>query len=126
MEKIGAYLVGEVVSSANSDAFSLCKKSHFGEEKSGKIQYSLTEAMFLVEKEKMEIFSSQLRAALDESADNPTGESALHLGDMLSVQNSLDQMSEWPFGIYEVLYVTIIIIVPLIVVLLEAILGIIN
>lgn len=57
MEKIGAYLVGEVVSSANSDAFSLCKKSHFGEEKNGKVQYSLTEAMFLVEKGKMEIFS---------------------------------------------------------------------
>ena len=57
MEKIKAYLVGEVVLSADSDAFSLGKKSHFGEQNNEKIQYSLTEAMFLVERGKMEIFS---------------------------------------------------------------------
>ena len=57
MNKIEAYLVGEVVLSVNSDAFSLYEKSHFGEQKGEKIQYSLTEAMFLVEREKMEIFS---------------------------------------------------------------------
>ena len=89
-------------------------------------QYSIHQMMASTKKEKMEMFSSQLRAALDESAGSPSGESALHIKDMLLVQNSLDQISEWPFGIYEVLYVTIIIIIPLIVVLLEAKLGIIK
>jgi len=57
MEKIEAYLVGEIVWSVDSDAFTLNKKSNFGELKDGKIQYSLAEAVFLVEKEKMEVFS---------------------------------------------------------------------
>jgi tRNA-intron endonuclease len=56
MEKIEAYLVGETVISVDSNAFSLYKKSHFGEPKDGKIQYSLTEALFLLEKGKMDIF----------------------------------------------------------------------
>lgn len=56
MEKIEAYLVGEIVLSVDADAFSLYKKSYFGEQKDEKIQYSLTEAIFLVEKGKMEIF----------------------------------------------------------------------
>ena len=57
MEKIKAYLLGEIISSADADAFSLFKKSHFGEPKDGKIKYSLAEAIFLVERGKMEIFS---------------------------------------------------------------------
>jgi len=88
-------------------------------------QYSIHQMMASTKKEKMEMFSSQLRAALDESA-TIRGESALHLKDMLLVQNSLDQMSEWPFGIYDVLYIAIIIIIPLIIVTLESILGIIK
>lgn len=59
MEKIKAFLTGEIISSADSDAFSLFEKSHFGEQKDGKIQYSLAEALFLVEKEKISIFSRE-------------------------------------------------------------------
>jgi len=57
MEKIKAYIVGELVSSADAEAFSLYKKSHFGEPKDDKIQYSLAEALLLIEKDKIEIFS---------------------------------------------------------------------
>ena len=57
MEKLKAYIVGEIISSADADAFSLYKKSHFGEPKEDKIQYSLTEALFLLEKGKIDIFS---------------------------------------------------------------------
>jgi tRNA-intron endonuclease len=57
MEKIKAYIVGEIISSADADAFSLYKKSHFGEPREDKIQYSLTEALFLLEKGKIGIFS---------------------------------------------------------------------
>ncbi len=59
MEKIRAFLTGEIISSADSDAFSLFEKSHFGEQKDGKIQYSISEALFLVEKEKISIFSRE-------------------------------------------------------------------
>jgi len=57
MEKIQAHIIGEIISSNTSEAHALHKKSCFGEPVGEKIQYSLSEAFFLVEKEKMEIFS---------------------------------------------------------------------
>jgi len=69
MEKIESYLVGEVVLSVDSNAFSLYKKSHFGEIKDEKIQYSLTEALFLVEKEKMDVFSKTKKLSKKEFLD---------------------------------------------------------
>jgi tRNA-intron endonuclease, archaea type len=59
MDKIKAYITGEIISSVDSNAYSLYEKSHFGESKEDRIQYSLAEALFLVEKEKMEIFSKK-------------------------------------------------------------------
>lgn len=59
MEKIKAYLTEEIISSPDSEAFSLYEKSHFGEEKNNKINYSLTEAMFLLEDNKIEIYSNK-------------------------------------------------------------------
>ncbi len=56
MNKIQAYFIGGVVSSNDSGAFQLNKKSSFGEIVEGKIQYSLVEALFLIEKGKIEIF----------------------------------------------------------------------
>ena len=55
MDKIQAYIIGENVSSNSVEAFSLYKKSHFGEPVGEKIQYSSAETLFLVEKRKMEI-----------------------------------------------------------------------
>ena len=57
MNQIKAYLIRETISSNSSEAYFLNKKSHFGEKVGEKIQYSLSEALFLVEKNKMEIFS---------------------------------------------------------------------
>ena len=57
MEKIQAHIIGEIVSSNTSEAYSLYKKSCFGEPVGEKIQYTLAEALFLVGKNKMEIFS---------------------------------------------------------------------
>jgi tRNA-intron endonuclease len=59
MDKIKGYITGEIISSADSEAYSLYEKSHFGEPKNDKIQYSLSEALFLTEKGKMEIFSKK-------------------------------------------------------------------
>jgi len=55
MNKIQAHFVGGIVSSNNSEAHQLSKKNSFGESIGEKVQYSLTEALFLVEKNKMEI-----------------------------------------------------------------------
>lgn len=57
MNKIQAYIIGEVISSNDSKARSLYKKSFFGEPVGEKIQYSLSEALYLTEKGNMEIFS---------------------------------------------------------------------
>ena len=57
MEKITAHLIGEIISSNDSEAHALYKKSCFGEPVGEKIQYSISETIFLVEKEKMDIFS---------------------------------------------------------------------
>ena len=57
MEKIQAHLTKEIISSNDSEAHSLYNKSHFGQPVSGKIQYSISEALFLAEKGKMEIVS---------------------------------------------------------------------
>ena len=54
---IPAYLSEEIIFSNSQEAFSLFEKSRFGEKVGGKIQYSFPETIFLVEKNKMEIFS---------------------------------------------------------------------
>lgn len=57
MEKIQAHIVGEIISSNASEADSLYKKSCFGEPVAEKIQYSLSETLFLIEKDKLELYS---------------------------------------------------------------------
>ncbi len=57
MKEIKAHIIGEVISSNESEAHSLYKKSFFGEPSGEKIQYSLSEALYLIEKGKMGIFS---------------------------------------------------------------------
>ncbi len=55
MEKIQTHLIGDVISSNSQDAFTLHKKSHFGEPTGEKIRYSFSEALFLSEKKKLEV-----------------------------------------------------------------------
>lgn len=57
MEKIKSRIVGEIISSNSQEAFELNQKSAFGEKKQEKIQYTLSEALYLVEKGKMQILS---------------------------------------------------------------------
>jgi tRNA-intron endonuclease len=66
MDKIRAYLIGEIVSSNSSEAYSLYEKSNFGERKDDKIIYSPVEALFLLEKGKIEIFSKTKRLSHEE------------------------------------------------------------
>ncbi len=57
MEKIQAHITGEVIFSNTSEAYALNKKSSFGQPVRERIQYSLPEALFLIEKKKMDLFS---------------------------------------------------------------------
>jgi len=57
MEKIQLQLIGEIISSNDAEAHSLYQKSCFGEPKGEKILYTLSEALFLLEKGKAEILS---------------------------------------------------------------------
>jgi len=66
MKKIQAYLLGEIVSTNSADAFSLYKKSSFGEPASGKIRYTLSESLFLIEKKKIEIYSKNKKLTKNE------------------------------------------------------------
>jgi tRNA-intron endonuclease len=69
MEKIQAQIVGEIISSNTSEAYSIYKKSCFGEPVGEKIQYSLSETLFLVEKEKMKILSRNKNISKKELMD---------------------------------------------------------
>jgi hypothetical protein len=90
-------------------------------------QYSIHRMMASTKNEKIKMFSSQLKAAIQESSVKvPTKESESHLKGLLSVQDQLDQMCEWPFGAYEIIQLLLIIAIPLIILLFELAKGIIK
>lgn len=64
MKKIQAFLVGESVISNSSEAFSLHKKSYFGEPIGEKVHYSLSEALFLAESGKIDVYSGNKKLQL--------------------------------------------------------------
>ena len=66
MNQIQAHITGEVISSNSTDAHALYKKSCFGEPVEDKIHYTLSEAMFLVEKKRIEIFSKNKKLTTQE------------------------------------------------------------
>jgi len=55
-KKIKAVLAAGAVTSNTKEAINLYGKSRFGEMKEGKVQYSLAEAIFLVEAKKMDVY----------------------------------------------------------------------
>lgn len=69
MEKIQAYIMGEIISSNTSEAKTLYKKSCFGEPIGEKIQYSFSEALFLADKEKMDLYSRNKKIPKKELMD---------------------------------------------------------
>ena len=66
MNKITAHIIGEIISTNSSDAFSLCEKSNFGDRREGKVIYSPVEALYLVEKGKIEILSKDKKLSHEE------------------------------------------------------------
>lgn len=61
-----AQFTGEKITSASADAFSLNEKSQFGEKKKGKIEYSLVEALYLMDEKNLEIYSGSKKLSLQD------------------------------------------------------------
>ena len=89
-------------------------------------QYNIYQIIVKTKKEKLVVFSSRLSAKVEETFRNPTYENFTYLNKMLGVQERLDEMSEWPFGSYEILHIVLIIIIPLMVLILEVIFKIVR
>jgi tRNA-intron endonuclease, archaea type len=66
MKKISVQLVGEILSTNEAEAIQLQKKSFFGEIVNGKVHYSLSEGLYLVDKGKIEIFQDNKVLGFDE------------------------------------------------------------
>jgi len=62
---ITAHLSGDKISSNQEEAFSLHEKSSLGEKKSGIIQYSPIEALFLVQENKISLLAGEKNLSLD-------------------------------------------------------------
>ena len=57
--------IGDRIFSTSNEAFSLYEKSRFGEKKRGKIEYSLVEALYLANKNKIRIHSNNKELDFD-------------------------------------------------------------
>ncbi len=63
--KFKTVFTGETVSSNTKEAMSLYSQSRFGEKKSGKILYSIFEALYLLEKGKIEVIHKKKKLKFD-------------------------------------------------------------
>lgn len=66
MEKIKSQIIGNTITSNSKKAFSLLETSRFGEKVGEKVQYILSEAYFLVNSEKMEIYLKNKKLSKEE------------------------------------------------------------
>jgi tRNA-intron endonuclease, archaea type len=65
MKKFQAYLTKEIISSNDPAALALYQKSCFGKPVGDKVQFSLSEALFLAEKNKIEILSGNKKIPIE-------------------------------------------------------------
>ena len=63
---ITAYFSTNKISSTSNDAFSLYEKSRFGEKKQNKVEYSLVETLFLLEKNKLHLLQNKKQLSFDD------------------------------------------------------------
>jgi hypothetical protein len=89
-------------------------------------QYGIHRMIIETKKQKVNTFSQKMRNVAEKAFADPVRENISCLRSMFDIQRQLDEMSEWPFGSYEVVHISLIVIIPLIVVLLEVMLGIVR
>jgi tRNA-intron endonuclease len=66
MKKIKVYLEGDILITNQSEAYSLLEKSNFGEEIEKKIRYSSFETIYLMDNDKIEVYSKKLKLNKEE------------------------------------------------------------
>ncbi len=66
MKTIPVYLLGETLFTNSSEAYTLYKKSSFGEVIEGKIKYSVLEVLFLLDTKKIEVISKNKKISKEE------------------------------------------------------------
>jgi hypothetical protein len=89
-------------------------------------QYGIHRMIVKTKNQKAKAFSYKLRAVAEKAFANPIKENVSCLRSMFEIQRQLDEMSEWPFGSYEVVHISLIVIIPLAIVTLEIMLGIVK
>ena len=89
-------------------------------------QYGIHKMIIETKNQKVKAFSYRLRAVAEKAFADPVKENVSCLRSMFDIQRQLDEMSEWPFGSYEVVHISLIVIIPLTIVLLEIMLGIVK
>jgi hypothetical protein len=89
-------------------------------------QYGIHRMIVDTKRQKVKTFSSKLRTVAERAFADPVKENVSCLRSMFDIQRQLDEMSEWPFGSYEVVHISLIVVIPLTVVLLEIMLGIVK
>jgi hypothetical protein len=89
-------------------------------------QYGIHRMIIETKNQKVKAFSYKLRAVAEKAFADPIKENVSCLRSMFDIQRQLDEMSEWPFGSYEVVHISLIVIIPLTIVLLEIMLGIVK
>jgi len=65
ISQVKAVFTGESIYSNKKEAFTLLSQSRFGEQREGKVIYSLAEALFLVEKGKMQVLEKKKKIRFD-------------------------------------------------------------
>ena len=85
-EKIKATFTGEKIYSNKKSAFSLYEKSRFGEKKENKIFYSYPEALFLIEKGKLDILENKKK---------------LNFESLLRIIKKLDKRIETKYAVFK-------------------------
>jgi len=84
-------------------------------------QYIIYRIIMKTKEEKLNLFFIQMKKKSAEAFENHSLERLSNLNDMLSVKDRLDESCAWPFGLYEIIHILLIIIIPLMVVLFELI-----
>lgn len=69
MPKAQAYLITETIISNDSEAFSLFEKSRFGERVANKIHYMLPEALYLLEKGKINLIEGKKELSFNQAIE---------------------------------------------------------
>jgi tRNA-intron endonuclease, archaea type len=64
---IQAHFSGQKITSTSNDAFSLYEKSRFGEKKQNKIEFSLAEILYLIDKNKAQVFQGKKQLSFDQT-----------------------------------------------------------